>query len=49
MESFRTLFLWFETAVNLRIAGAGKDAEKYAQEMSKIVEGLRGDAFTIDL
>ena len=37
----------WEFRTRLRIRSAGTDAEDYAKSMSKIVEGLKGNAFTV--
>ena len=37
----------WEFRTRLRVKAAGDDPEKYAEAMSKVVDGLRGDAFII--
>ena len=37
----------WEFRTRLRVRAAGSDPEKYAEVMSKVVDGLRGDAFII--
>ena len=37
----------WEFRTRLRVRAAGSDAEKYAEVISKVVDGLRGDAFII--
>ena len=37
----------WEFRTRLRVKAAGRDPERYADVMSKVVDGLRGDAFII--
>ena len=40
-------FYEWEFRTRLRAKAAGKDDEKYADMMGKIIEGLRGEAFVV--
>ena len=37
----------WEFRIRLRVKAAGQDPSKYAEAVSKVVEGLRGDAFIV--
>ena len=37
----------WEFRIRLRVKAAGTDEERYAEAMSKVVDGLRGDAFIV--
>ena len=39
----------WEFRTRLRVKASGDDPEEYAKAMSKVVDGLRGDAFTLSL
>ena len=40
-------FYEWEFCTRLKVKAAGEDPERYAEAMSKVVEGLRGEAFIV--